>query len=254
MNKEVVKQHWDEEPCGTRDIPFPVGSLAYFEEIAERRDKLVPFLTDYVQFDRWQGKKVLEVGCGVGSDLIRFAKAGADVTGIDLSSRSVFLAKERLHLYRYEGTVFEADAEGMPFTDSTFDFVYSCGVIHHTPDTQKAISEIYRVTKLGGEICIMLYHKPSLVTLQMYLLFGLLDGKPFRSVEDILANHHESLGTKAYTVSEVKQMFSMFRELKVETCKTSYDLRYKRDGYLPSWVGKLVPNCFGWFIFVRGKK
>ncbi len=254
MTKEAVKQHWDEEPCGTRGVSFPVGSLAYFEEIAERRDKLVPILMKYAQFDKWQGKKVLEVGCGVGSDLIKFAKDRAYVTGIDLSSKSVFLAKERLHLYRYEGVVLEADAEEIPFEGNTFDFVYSCGVIHHTPNTQQAINEIYRVVKPGGEICIMLYHKPSLVALQMYLLFGLLALKPFRSVEDILANHHESLGTKAYTVTEVKRMFTMFKELEVESRVTSYDLRYKRDGYLPSWVGNLVPNCFGWFIFVRGKK
>ena len=254
MNKEVVKQHWDEEPCGTRGIPYPVGSLAYFEEIAARRDRIAPCITDYVQLEKWKGKKVLEVGCGVGSDLIRFARSGACVTGIDLSSRSAFLAKERLHLYHYEGTVLEADAEDIPFVDDAFDFVYSLGVLHHTPDTQKAISEIYRVAKPGGEICIMLYHKPSLVTLQMYLLFGLFALKPFRSVEDILANHHESLGTKAYTVNEAQKMFTMFRELKVETCITSYDLRYKRDGYLPTWVGNLVPNYLGWNIILKGRK
>ncbi len=179
--KEAVKQYWDNEPCGTRDIPYPVGSLAYYEEIAEKRDKLEPFIAQYAQFDKWKGKKVLEVGCGVGSDLIRFAEAGAIVTGIDLSPRSVFLAQERLHLYKYNGVVIEADAENIPYKDDAFDFVYSMGVLHHTPNIEKAISEIYRVTKSGGKICAMLYHRNSIVALQMYLLFGLFALKPWRS-------------------------------------------------------------------------
>lgn len=255
MIKEAVQQYWDNEPCGTRSIPYPVGSLAYYEMISEKRDCWEPFIPDYARFGNQCGKKVLEVGCGVGSDLIRFARAGAYVTGIDLSPRSVFLAKERLHLYGYQGVaVIEGDAERIPYKENVFDCVFSWGVLHHIPNIEKAISEIYRVAKPNGKICVMLYHRCSLVALQMYLMFGLLRLRPFQSIEDILATYHESLGTKAYTVKEVRQMFSMFKDLKVDVRVTSYDLRYGRDRFLPMWVGKVIPQYFGWNIIVQGEK
>jgi ubiquinone/menaquinone biosynthesis C-methylase UbiE len=254
VTKEAVKQYWDSEPCGTRGIPYPVGSLAYYETIAERRDRLVPFIAEYAQFEKWKGKNVLEVGCGVGSDLIKFAQAGAHVTGIDLSPKSVFLARERLRLYRCGGTVDEGDAEAMPYGDGVFDFSYCMGVLHHTPNIEKAIGEIYRVLKPGGSVCAMLYHKPSLVALQMYLAFGLFRLRPFRGIDDILANHHESVGTRAYTIKEAYQMFSAFRNVSVDTRITPYDLRYWRDRYLPLGIGRLLPQRFGWNLIVQGMK
>jgi hypothetical protein len=85
-------------------------------------------------------------------------------------------------------------------------------------------------------------------------MYGLFAFKPLRSLKDILANHHESPGTKAYAVSEVQEMFSAFRKLKVDICLTPYDLRYGRDRYLPKWVGNLVPKRLGWFMVIRGRK
>jgi len=252
--KDLVRQYWDDTPCGTASVAYPEGSLEYFEAIAENRNRLEPFIADYAQFDKWAGKKILEVGCGVGSDLVRFAKAGAHVVGIDLSPRSVFLAKSRLHAYNCQGNVLVADAENLPFKDNEFELIYSWGVLHHTPNPTKAIREIYRVAKRGGEICIMLYHRRSLVALQLYLLFGLFALRPFRSLKDIIANHHESPGTKAYTVAEARQMFSAFRDLEIKVRLTPYDLRYRRDKYLPRWVSRLVPQGLGWFMIIQGRK
>jgi ubiquinone/menaquinone biosynthesis C-methylase UbiE len=252
--KESVRQYWDDMPCGTGSITYAEGSREYFESIAERRNQLEPFIADYARFDKWAGKKVLEVGCGVGSDLLRFARAGARVEGIDLSPKSVSLAKSRLQNYNCQGSVLVADVERLPFKDNEFDLAYSWGVLHHTPNPTKAIREIYRVTKPGGEICIMLYHRRSLVAWQLYLLFGLFAFRPFRSLKDIIANHHESPGTKAYTVAEARQMFSAFKKLKIDVRLTPYDLRYKREKYLPRWVGRLIPQRLGWFMVIRGKK
>ncbi|MBM4452958.1 MAG: class I SAM-dependent methyltransferase [Chloroflexi bacterium] len=252
--KESVRQFWDAVPCGTGDVSIKPGTLEYFEAISERRNKLEPFIADYARFEKWVGKRVLEVGCGAGSDLLRFARAGARVAGMDLSPRSAALAKSRLCLYNCQGGVLIADAEQLPFKNRSFDLVYSWGVLHHTPDTEQAIKEIYRVTSPGGEICIMLYHRHSLVSLQMYLRYGLFVFKPLRSLKDILASHHESPGTKAYTVTEARQMFSAFRDVKIKVCLTPYDLRYRRDGYLPSWVGNFIPKRLGWFIIIMGRK
>ncbi len=252
--KELVRRYWDNEPCGTGGIGVPEGTPEYFRAITQKRDLWEYNISKYAEFNRWAGKKVLEVGCGVGSDLVRFAKAGAYVTGIDLSQKSVALAKERMALENCEGVVLEVDAEKIPYKDNTFDLVYSFGVLHHTPNIDKAINEIYRVTKSGGEICIMIYHKYSLVSLQMYLLFGLFALKPFRSLKDIMAIHHESVGTKVYSVAEVRQLFSTFKNLEISTVVTPYDLRYQRNKFLPLWVGKLIPHQLGWHIIVKGQK
>ena len=252
--KKSVQQFWDAIPCGTGDINIGPETLEYFEAISERRNKLEPFIADYAQFNRWAGKRVLELGCGAGSDLLRFAKAGARITGVDLSPRSASLAKTRLSIYNCQGNVLIADVEQLPFKTDSFDLVYSWGVLHHTPGTEQAIKELYRVAKPGSEICIMLYHRYSLVTLQMYLMYGLFAFKPLRSLKDILAKHHESPGTKAYTTAEAQQMFSVFKDVKIKFRLTPYDLRYGRDKYLPKWVGNLVPECLGWFLVIRGRK
>jgi ubiquinone/menaquinone biosynthesis C-methylase UbiE len=164
------------------------------------------------------------------------------------------LAWERLRLYKCSGKVVEGDAENLPCEDGAFAFAFAWGCLHHTPNIGRAIQEIYRVTKSGGEVCVMLYHKPSLVALQMYLMFGLLRLRPLRSIDDILANHHESAGTRAYTVKEARQMFSVFQNVRVDVRVTSYDLRYWRDRYLPMWCGKAVPRVLGWNIIIRGQK
>jgi len=252
--KEAVKQYWDDSPCGTGNIAHPEGSLQYFEAVADSRYKLEPFIAEYAQFDKWAGKNILEVGCGVGTDLLQFARAGAHVLGVDLSPKSAFLAKSRLHVYNCQGDTLVADAENLALKSDKFELTYSWGVIHHTPNPERAIREIYRVTKSGGEICIMFYNRHSLVALQLYLLFGLLAFRPFRSLKNIIANHLESPGTKAYTIAEARQMFSAFKELEIEVCLTPYDLRYKRDRFLPRWSGKIIPRCFGWFMIIRGRK
>jgi ubiquinone/menaquinone biosynthesis C-methylase UbiE len=250
--KQAVQQFWDAEPCGTRGNVHPAGTLAYFESISQERNRLEPFIVDYAQFEKWSGKDVLEVGCGAGSDLIRFAQNGANITGIDLSHESVKLARARLKLYGYKGKVFVADGEKLSlFRNDRFDLVYSWGVLHHTPDTSQAISEIHRVTKHGGEICIMLYHRHSLVALQVYFRFGLL---AFESLKSALANHLESPGTKAYTVTEAKRMFSMFEDLRINVQFTPYDFRWGRNRYLPRWISRFVPISIGWFLIIQGRK
>lgn len=252
--KEEVQHFWDNVPCGTGNISYPEGSLAYFEAIAKNRNQLEPFIGDYVQFKKWIGKKILEVGCGAGTDLVQFSMTGAHTVGIDLSPHSASIARSRLRAYNCQGDVLIADAENLPFKKDEFELIYSWGVLHHTPNPEKAIREIYRVTKPGGEICAMLYHRHSLVSLQLYLLYGLLAFKPFRSLKDILAHHHESPGTKAYAVNEARQMFSAFQRLEIQICLTPYDLRYRRDKYFPKWVRNLIPKRLGWFLVIRGQK
>ena len=252
--KEAVRAFWDTTPCGTRDLALTPGTKEFFEAIEQHRYRLEPFIWKYARFQEWRDKRVLEVGCGVGTDLLQFARAGASVYGVDLSGRAVGLAKRRLELYGFEGDVREADAEALPFEDNMFDLVHSWGVIHHTPDPPWAVREIHRVLKPDGQICVMIYHKYSLFAMQAYLACGLLRLRPLRHLDDIVANHVESPGTHVYSCKQAMQLFRDFAELSVKTVLTPHDIRYGRGRYLPAWVLRLIPDALGWFMVIRGWK
>ncbi len=147
-----------------------------------------------------------------------------------------------------------ADCEQLPFVDATFDFVYSWGVIHHTPDTDKAAREIVRVVKPGGQVTVMIYNRRSLVALQAYLVYGLLKGRPLRRIAEIIATHLESPGTKAYTVREARGLFPSLEDVSITSVVTPYDLRIGRNRYLPHWVGSIMPQSLGYFMVIQGKK
>lgn len=252
--KEQIKQFWNDIPCGTGMIKEMVGTKAFYDAVSAYRYKRELFIKDFAEFNRWKDKKILEVGCGVGSDLIEYAKNGAIVTGIDLSQKSIALTKNRFGMLDLKGDIRMADAEDLPFEHETFDMVFSNGVIHHIPNIYKAINEIYRVLKPDGEIKIMLYHKPSLVCLQMWIVYGLLKGKPFRNIDEIFYYYHESIGTKVYTVKQANQLFSMFRNLELKTVVSTHDIRYGRTRYMPNWMMKLVPDRLGWNLLIKGRK
>lgn len=159
--KERVRAFWQEHPCGTKFADAPPGSRRFYELVeAHRYDKEwhIPIAAG---FDQTKNLRVLEIGCGLGTDGAQFAKAGADYTGIDLTEAAVELAQKRFELFNLPGTFQVADAEGLDFPDNTFDLVYSHGVLHHTPNTAGAIKEVHRVLKPGGRAMVMLYHRNS---------------------------------------------------------------------------------------------
>jgi len=235
FQKQEVISFWNKKPCGTFGVIPENINLDYFSKIRERRYKLEPFIRKIVRFQEWQGKKVLEIGCGIGIDGMEFAKNGADYTGIDISKESLELAQKYFNLNNQKANLLVADAEKLPFLDNTFDLVYSWGVLHHTPNPERAITEIYRVLKPEGRFCIMLYNRHSLVASQLYLKYGLLRGHPFISLKKLFAEHHESPGTKAYTNKELLRVFAMFRNVHLYNIVTPYDLRISKNSYLPSF-------------------
>ncbi len=251
---EQVEKFWNSSPCGSRDSENEEGSKAFFEEVERKRYTREPFIHEFAQFNAWRNKTVLEVGCGMGTDLLQFAKGGAQVYAVDLTAKGVALTKKRLELYGFTGEISKGDAEHLPYTDDKFDLVYSWGVIHHTPNIIKAIAEIYRVTKSGGKILVMIYHKWSLVSLQVWLRYGLFSLKPFTNIDALLAIHMESPGTKAFTIQETLTLFKQFKRVKITPVVTPYDLRLARRFYLPRCVSNFIPNRLGWFIVVEGEK
>lgn len=256
-SKKIVQKYWEENPCGTQFAKSKEDLKRYFGEIEEHRYNVEPFIHSFAQFSRWKGKKVLEVGVGVGTDHVQFARSGAILTGIDLTSSAIELTKKRFELERLEFRLQQCDAEKLPFDENSFDLVYSWGVIHHTPDTQKAADEIYRVCKKGGKICVMIYHRYSLLVFALYLYYGPLRGRPFRTFRDVLANHLESKGTKAYSIGEAERMFERFKKLKITPIITPYDKNAVRPRLFQKILSPLLnnlPSQIGFFMVIQGEK
>ncbi len=159
--KDRVRDFWQNHPCGTKFADAQPGSRVFYELVEQHRYEKEWHIPDAAGFDKAKNLRVLEVGCGLGTDGAQFAKAGADYTGIDLTEAAVNLARRRFELFNLPGAFRVADAEGLDFPDNSFDVVYSHGVLHHTPDTAGAIREIHRVLKPGGRALVMLYHRNS---------------------------------------------------------------------------------------------
>ncbi|MFH0806285.1 MAG: methyltransferase domain-containing protein [Candidatus Brennerbacteria bacterium] len=252
--RDEVSGFWNKKPCGTFGLIPENPRADYFRKIKERRYKLEPFVLDFIDELDVRSKKILEIGCGVGTDGVEIAWRGADYTAIDASRVSLGLAEKNFKLCGLSGVFLNASAEDMPFPESSFDAVYSWGVLHHTPDMEKAVREVRRVMKPGGEFCIMLYNRFSLVGLQLYALFGLLHLDPSASLKKLFAEHHESPGTKALTDSEAFDLFGSFKNVSVQNIVTPYDLRIARGIYMPRWFGAVVPARFGFFKVIKGSK
>src|SRR4051812_3827885 len=153
---------WHEYQPGFRFTDAPVGDPQFFADVEAHRYALEPHIPDIVQFERWAGRDVLEAGCGIATDGARFARAGARYTGLDGSETAVSLARHRFASEGLAGDIVAGPITALPFADSSFDLVFSHGVVHHIEDTQKAIDEFHRVLRPGGTALVMVYHRASL--------------------------------------------------------------------------------------------
>lgn len=159
--KERVREFWQAHPCGTKFSDAEMGTRRFFERIEQHRYEKEWHIPAAAEFARAGGLKVLEIGCGLGTDGAQFAKAGADYVGVDLTEAAIELARSRFALAGLKGRFSVADAEKLDFADESFDVVYSHGVLHHTPDIAAAVREIHRVLKPWGRAIVMLYHRGS---------------------------------------------------------------------------------------------
>lgn len=245
--KEQVQSFWEAAPCGSKHSTAPAGSREFFAEVERKRYELEPFIPEYAQFEATAGQSVLEVGVGLGTDFVRFARAGARVTGVDLTERAIELVRERLQVEGFEGDLMTADAEALPFADGSFDVVYSWGVLHHTPRCEEAIREVLRVVKPGGRVCVMLYARHSWVAFALWVRYALLRGRPGLSLADVVADHMESTGTRAFTRAELRSRFGELSDLQVDHVGTPYDRRVAGP------LVRLTGRWLGWFLVVRGR-
>lgn len=200
-----VREYWNNRPCNLRHSPAPVGSREYFDQVEARKYLVEPHIPGFAQFDRWKDRRVLEVGCGIGTDTMNFARAGARVTAVDLSGRSLELARQRAEVFGLQDriTFIEADAERLSeFVEpAQYDLVYSFGVIHHTPHPSRALDEIRRhYAGPATTLKLMVYYHWSWKVLA--ILFREAHGAFWRLEEAVARNSEAQTGcpvTYTYT-------------------------------------------------------
>ncbi|MCE5252293.1 class I SAM-dependent methyltransferase [bacterium] len=244
--KAQVKQYWNKRACGTEGSDSEKHSRKYFDELEDYKYSLESEIFSFAQFTRFHGQKVLEVGVGTGTDFLQWVRAGAEAYGLDLTEEAVEHVRNRLNVYGLEAKeIIVGDAENIPYPDNMFDLVYSWGVIHHSPDTIKALEEIIRVTRPGGKIKIMVYNRRSLITFFLYLHYGLFVKKPFRTISDILYHDIESIGTKAYTIQEFKNILA---RLPVQLKDISAKLRKVELKWIVPGYVRFLLRMVGFFM------
>ena len=263
--KVRAREQWSQDPCGAEyDREHELGTREFFESVGQHRyTQYAPWMPRVMGFDKFRGARLLEIGCGMGTDLLQFARGGARCTGIDLTPRSVEISRHRFGLYDIDATFMIADGEQLPFASETFDVVYSNGVLHHTPDTAGAIREVHRVLRPGGIAKVMLYHRNSLnYWVEIILRRGLLGGEFLRgrSAEEIMSrviefsDHNARPLVKVYSRSEARALFGEFSEVTVEVEQlTREELRFLSPLVSEKLLERLA-HRLGWNVIVTAKK
>lgn len=266
-SKEEVRAFWERHPCGE---VYADGEdrQAQLDAQAAERYRLEPYLEPFARFQEGRGRKVLAIGVGMGADHFRWAQANPQLlVGIDLTRRAVEITTERLAIHGLKSSLFVADAEALPFRDAAFDIVYSWGVLHHSPDTQAAVDEVYRVLRPGGTARVLMYNRYSLVGAMLWIRYGLLSGRPNRSLSEIYSQQLESPGTQAFTVPEAIKIFARFSLARVWTRLSMGDLLegaagQRHNGRLlraakavwPRWLLRRVAQRYGLALMIEATK
>lgn len=159
----AVQDYWDRRPCNIGHSDAEIGTREYFDAVEARKYFVEPHIPAFAKFECWRGKRVLEIGCGIGTDAVNFARAGAEYTGVDLSSVSLALTRKRFETFGLTGTFHHANAEQLSSVvrQGGFDLVYSFGTIHHTPRQRAVIEQARQLIRDDGELRIMLYARNS---------------------------------------------------------------------------------------------
>ena len=222
--KNDVRHYWNKASCGESLFLNSNDKDGYRAQAKERYRLEGSLIFPFARFHESSGQSVLEIGVGLGADHEQFARAGANLTGIDLTDRAVEHTRFRLKASGLHSALSTGDAENLAFFDESFDIVYSWGVLHHSPDTCRAVQEVFRVLRWGGVARIMIYHKWSIIGLMLWVRYGLLALRPFRSLQDIYSVHLESPGTKAYSRHQASKLFEDFTHVQIETSLSHGDL------------------------------
>lgn len=260
---EAIRQ-WSNDPCGAvAAASLPPGSREYFARIEQNRyEEYAPWMLGAFPFAESRGLNVLEVGCGLGTDLLQFARGGADCIGVDLTPVHLELAGQRFRLENMPVQLVRADCEQLPFASECFDLVYSFGVIHSTPGIQRAVKEFHRVLRPGGTAWVGLYHRHSAYFwLTLLLRKGLVGGELFRRgwrglLSEVEYREHSDARplVTTYTRRGVRRLFRAFREVDIGT----HHLERGHFSLLGHWLNdstvQSLERHLGWYLVVRTVK
>jgi 2-polyprenyl-3-methyl-5-hydroxy-6-metoxy-1,4-benzoquinol methylase len=261
-----VREFWNARPCNVRHSPKPVGTREYFDEVEARRYFVEPHIPAFADFARWRGRRVLEIGCGIGTDTVNFVRAGARVTAIELSDLSATFARRRLEVYGLAGgaTIHVGNAEELPsvVAAGTFDLVYSFGVIHHSPHPRRIIEHAMRYMGPESELRLMVYSRVSYKLFRMMRQEGVWD---MSRIDELIARHSEAQTgcpvTYTYSDETARALLDGFRILDMhKTHIFTWDVdAYTRYEYRksPEWARvsdaelARLERELGWHLLIR---
>jgi 2-polyprenyl-3-methyl-5-hydroxy-6-metoxy-1,4-benzoquinol methylase len=261
-----VREYWNSRPCNIKHSPEPVGTRLYFDQVEARKYLVEPHIPGFAEFDRWKDKRVLEIGCGIGTDTISFARAGARVTAVDLSDASLALARKRAEVFDLTDriTFYQADAENLSeiVPPEPYDLVYSFGVIHHTPHPQRVLDEVRRhFVHPQTVLKVMVYHRLSWKVLWIMMTYG--RGR-FNHIDELVARYSEAQAgspvTYIYSKKEGVQLLEQagfpVKDVWVDhifpyRIPDYVEYRYVREWYwrwMPKSMFRALERRFGWHL------
>jgi len=265
-----VQRYWDARPCNIRHSTKPVGSKEYFDEVEARKYFVEPHIPAFAEFDRWKDKRVLEVGCGIGTDSINFARAGAELTAVELSGESLSIAAQRAEVMGVADRIrfVQANAEELTtaLDDEPYDLVYSFGVIHHTPHPERALAEMRALTAPRGTLKLMVYHRRSWKVFWIVAAHG--RGRLWMT-DELIAEHSEAETgcpvTFAYTRGQARELVERggfgVQDLRVDhvfpyRVRDYVEYRYVKEPYfrwMPEPLFRAFERRFGWHLLVTAE-
>ena len=263
--KRLAREQWTRDPCGAKyGRKYEFATREFFEEVERHRYReYAPWMPSVMGFDQFDGARLLEVGCGMGTDLLQFARGGARCTGLDLTLRSIELSRLHFALYDERACFLLADGERLPFAGESFDVVYSNGVLHHTPDTVRAVGEIHRVLRPGGLAKVMLYHRNSLyywgeIILHRGILRGqLLTGHTPGEIMSRYAEYSEHDArplVKVYSRRQARLLFESFSEVTIEVEQMIRKELGPLGPLIPESLMSRLRRKVGWNVIITAKK
>ena len=247
-----VKKYWDDRPCNVKHSQKEIGTTEYFDELERKRYTAEPHIPSFAGFSDTNGKKVLEVGCGMATEGINYARAGSTYTGTDLSAESLDLAKKRFEVYNKEGNFYLGNSEELSsfVPVETYDLIYSFGVIHHSPYPERIISEIKKYMNKDSVLKIMLYAKDSW---KNYMIEAGHD-QPEAQYGCPIAN--------TYTNDEVRELLDGFDVAIDQYHIFPYQIEpYKRGEFvkqpwfeaMPDEIFEVLKKNLGWHLLITAK-
>jgi SAM-dependent methyltransferase len=221
-----VRDYWNRHIHDLEITRHPVGSPGFFADLDQYHFEKLHHLPRLVDFDGYRGKQVLDVGCGAGTDLARFARGGACVTGVDISSSAIALARANFAQQGLEADLRETDGERLPFADAMFDLVYAHGVVQYTVDGRRLIEECRRVLKPGGTAIFQVYNRLSWLNALSKLM-------------KVPLEHEDAPVLRRYSASEFRALLGGFSDVRLVAER--FPVRSRLHG---GWKGFLFNTLF----------